>query len=85
MAHGLQIFTYLPRKLIDFLTLIQTERGLKSRSTTIKVIIEDYHKLYAPEIFAFLEREATKRGYKTNDLLTTAVDVVRDVMRGVIG
>ena len=84
MATNKQAFTYLTSRQISFLDLIEDERGIKSRSMAIASIIEDHKKLYAPQLRAFLEVEAEKRGLATHDLMGVAVDILRDMMRGII-
>lgn len=85
MAENKQVFAYLPERLVEFLDLVQRERGLKSTSATMMTLTDDALGFYAPKMREFLESEAQKRGMKSNDLLAVAFDVCRDVMRGVIG
>lgn len=79
-----QIFAYLPDKQVFYLDRIQKERGIKSRSKTIERIIEDVRLLNEPRIKTFLEMEGLKRSIDPKDLMSVAMDVLRDFMRGVI-
>ena len=78
-----QVFAYLTDSLVAYLTKVRTARDLKSRSSTIAAIIEDHQKLYHFRIKEYLESEAGKRGIKANDLMATAIDLIKDLARGV--